>query len=119
MINLNAYDNIVEIIDKKKTWTNVSKKQILSRELKYKKYAYICKRYNNITNIYSYFIILLDEKPYDKTIVRTKRDNYGRIKINIGSIWNETSLSDLSKDINITIKLVDEDDDSIVYQLDI
>ena len=35
-MNLNAYDNVIDKIDKTKTWIDVCKKLLLSREIKYR-----------------------------------------------------------------------------------
>ena len=62
-MNLNAYDSITEKLDKNKTWIDIRRKTILSREMKYRKYTCILKRYNPKTNINSHFIALLDNPP--------------------------------------------------------
>ena len=38
-MNLNAYDSITEKLDKNKTWVDIRRKTILSREMKYRKYT--------------------------------------------------------------------------------
>lgn len=118
-MNLNAYDEITNKIDKRHTWIDVRKKQILSREIKFRPYYTITKRYNPQTEETNYFIILLDEEPYKRICYKTKVDDYGRIKLNVAPIWFETILSTLNKDVNIHIELSDTADDADVYKLDI
>lgn len=118
-MNLNAYDVINPKIDKKKTWVDVNKQQLLSREIKYRQYVTISKRYNKENNNYEYFIILLDDYPQDRTYNKTRKDDYGRIKINLKSIWKESSLSYYTSDSNVNIDLVDSADDGDIYKLDV
>lgn len=119
MINLNAYDSIVDKIDKTKTWIDIDKRQLLSREIKFHKYYILTKRFNTKLNIYEYFIILLDEKPNDRISYQTKVDDYGRIKIRLYELYKESDLNTFTKNVNININLIDHQDDGDVYQLDI
>lgn len=118
-MNLNAYDVINPKINKAKTWVDVNKHQLLSREFKYRQYVTISKRYNKENNNYEYFIILLDDYPQNRPFSKTKRDNYGRIKISLNSIWQESSLSYYNFDSNVNVDLVDSADDGDIYKLDI
>ena len=119
MINLNAYDSITNKIDKTKTWINVEKHLLISREIKFHKYYILSKRFNTKLNSYDYFIILLNDVPIDRKYYNTRIDDYGRVKIRLHELYNESDLSSLEKDVNIGIKLIEFDDDSSVYQLDI
>ena len=118
-MNLKAYDEITPKVDKTKTWVIVKNHNLLSREIKYRKYFTIGKRFNKENNEYEYFIILLDNRPEDRTYGTVKFDNYGRIKININSIWDELIPRVYSTDINISIKYIEGDDTSDVYKLDL
>ena len=118
-MNLNAYDDIIEKIDKRKTWIDVRKQLLLSREIKFRPYYTLTKRFNSNLNNYDYFIILLDNKPENRVSYNTKKDDYGRIKLKLYELYTESDLVYLEKDTNINIKLVDTDDDGDVYQLDI
>lgn len=118
-MNLNAYDSIVEKIDKTKTWIDIRKKTILSREIKYRRFTCLLKRYDVKTNITSYFIAMLDSPPKDRKYKLTVQDDYGRIKINISSIWKETYLIRLANNCNIMCELVESDDDGEIYSIDV
>lgn len=118
-MNLNAYDNITETIDKTKTWVDIRRKQLISREITYRPFTCILKRYNSKTNITSYFIALLDNPPKDRTYKRTILDDYGRIKINLSSIWKETYLNQLESNCNVICELIESDRDGNVYFLDV
>lgn len=119
MINLNIYDAVDTKVNKEKTWIDIHNKKLLSREIKTKHYYCVCKKYNAQLEIYEYFIIMLDEMPSDRKVYITFRDNYGRIKIKLNSIWNESGLYNYKSDTNVNINLISEDKDSIVYKLDI
>lgn len=118
-MNLNNYDNIKEKIDKTKTWIDIRKKQLFSKELKYRPYISLLKRYNPKHHAYTYFIALLDDIPVNKEYSRTICDSYGRIKINLSSIWDDTYLNTLDSACNIMCNLVECEDDGDVYSIDV
>lgn len=118
-MNINAYDNITEKIDKTKTWIDVNKHLLLSREIKFRKYYTLCKRYNPDLKIYEYFIILLDNKLSDRPCFNTRHDDYGRIKIRLHDLYLDSDLKYLEHDVNISIKHIESEDDGDVYQLEI
>lgn len=117
MINLNLYDDVVENINRQKTWINVKNKVLISREIKYRQYYFIGKRYSGNENFY--FVIVLSNPPENKSYKKTVLDDYGRVKISLKSIWNSTSLKNLTDDCNISIEVHQEDDDGTAYYLDI
>jgi len=114
-MNLNAYDNATNKVDKQKTWIYIKQHQLISRELVYRPYYKILTRFNSTTNSYHYYIALSS----DNIGGRTKLDDYGRIKINLLDIWFKTTLKNYKEDTNINIKLVEEQDDGEIYELDI
>lgn len=118
-MNLAAYDSVTTKIDKQKTWLDVDKKFLYSREIKYRKYNTLAKRYNPELEQSDFFIILLDELPTDRPASITKVDNYGRIKINIASIWDEANFNYYDSNCNINIITIEDTNDGNVYQLDI
>lgn len=118
-MNLNAYDDVSPIINKQLTWIDINKNQLLSREIKYREYVTISKRFNRETSDYEYFIIFLDYCPTNRSYTHVKKDDYGRVKINLKSIWNETTLRNYKQNTNIRIKHVEHSDDGDIYSLDI
>lgn len=118
-MNINAYDDIREKLDKTKTWVDIRKKQLFSREIKYRKYNCLLKRYDAKTNITNYYIAMLDNPPTDRKYNNTIMDDYGRVKISISSIWKETYLARLSSNCNVCINLVESDEDGDIYFLDV
>lgn len=115
-MNLSAYDTLTKI-DKRKTWLDVTKHQIISREIKYRNYYTIVKRYNSSATSYDYFIVLCNNKDEVNNFKIVKRDDFGRIKIKINTIWDNLNLSDITNDVNIKLNLVDEQEDGEIYEL--
>ena len=118
-MNLNAYDNVVEKINKQKSWIDIKKKMLLSRELNVRDYVLLTKRYNKATNTTDYFVVMLDNPPVDRECKRTKVDDYGRCKISLAPIWGETYLSNVTSDFNISISLEEHSTDGDIYKLDV
>lgn len=118
-MNLSAYDAISPKLNKQLTWIDVNKYQLLSREIKYRRYVTISKRYEKDKNDYDYFIILLDNTPDDRDYSKTNLDDYGRIKVNLKSIWKETSLHTFEYNVNISITHIEHTDDGDIYKLDL
>lgn len=118
-MNLNNYDGITEKLDKTKTWVDIRKKLLLSREIKYRPYTCLLKRYNIKSNTYSYFIAVLDNPSTDRTYKRTILDDYGRFKLSLSDIWKKTYLNELKSNCNIMCELVESDEDGDVYSIDV
>lgn len=118
-MNLNAYDTIIPKVDKQKTWIDANHYQLLSREINYRRYVTICKRYNKSENDFEYFVVLLDDIPPEREYSKTKFDEYGRIKINLKSIWTNTILHTFEHNCNITISHIEHTDDGDIYKLDL
>lgn len=117
-MNLILYDVVNEKIDKTKTWIYPSKYRLFSREFNTRKYYYIGKRYNKDNDTTNYYLIFTD-KCINKSCKLTNIDNFGRFNINVRSIWKYTTLKNITKPININIKLIEDNTDSTVYYLDV
>ncbi len=118
-MNLNTYDNIKEKLDKTKTWVDIHRKQLLSREILYRPYIALLKRYDLNTSTYSYFIALLDKPSNNHDCKHTDYDSYGRIKLNLNTIWDNVYLNRLLCNANVDIKLVESEEDGDIYFLDV
>ena len=51
--------------------------------------------------------------------ITCRRDDYGRIKINISSVWKNTYLVRLGSNCNVCINLVESDEDGDIYFFDV
>lgn len=118
-MNLNAYDNINEKIDKTKTWIDVNKHLLLSREIKYRKYYLFTKRYNVELKVWDYFIVVTDNPIPDRIVFNTRLDDYGRVKLRLHELYKETNVSEFTKDVNINIEHIDSQEDGDIYKIDL
>lgn len=117
MINLNAYE-IPQKLDKTKTWINVNKQQLLSREIKFRKY-YIITQFDAIEDTCKTYLIVSDNNDMFYNFNLTKTDDYGRIKINLAEHYAVLNLDKYDKNVNIPVKYVEGDNESDVYLLEI
>jgi hypothetical protein len=118
-MNLSVYDDTSNRLDRQKTWVCPIRKLLYSREIKYRKYYIIGKRFDKYHNDTNYYAIMLDEPPVDRKAETTHVDELGRIKLNIKSIWNSSNLKQIETKQNIEIEHVDQTDDGDVYYLDV
>ena len=118
-MNLSAYDKITEKIDKSKSWIHIKTKKLITREIKYRPYSTILKRYVPSCNIYEYYLVISDTTNNECKFNKVLLDDYNRLKISLLSIWKETSLSKLTRNVNVNITLDDKQDDCEIYKLDI
>ena len=101
-MNLNLYDDVVEYIDRTRTWVCTRRQCIFSREITYRRYFMLTKRYNPSSRTTQYFLITLDTKPENRHCKPLKVDSYGRVVASVKDIWTTTALVDIEKDCNIT-----------------
>ena len=118
-MNLNAYDNIKEELDKHKTWYSPKFRRLYSREIKFRMFYKFMKRWNETIKRYDYFLAVSMNNVDGKFSI-TNKDNYGRLKVSIPKELIEDSiLNSIVEDTNIDVKLVDNQVDGEVYQLNI
>lgn len=118
-MNLNAYDNINEKLDKHKTWYSPKFKRLYSREIKFRLFYKFLKRWNEAIKRNDYFLALSIYNN-DNSFSRADIDNYNRLKVSIPKELIEDSiLNSIVKDTNVEVKLVDDQVDGEVYQLNI
>ena len=118
-MNLNAYDNIKEELDKHKTWYSPKFRRLYSREIKFRLFYKFVKRWNETIKQNDYFLAI-SESNVDGKFYRAERDNYGRLKVSIPKeVIEDSILNTMTVDANIEVKLVDAQPDGEVYQLNI
>lgn len=116
-MNLVAYDKVNTFIDKSKTWIEIAKKLLLSREIAFRKYVTFGKRYDKDISKTVFFVIVLDEPPVDRPAAKVLIDGYGRVKIGVKGIWEEAEFNKVSYDRNVDIKHTQHADDGDIYEL--
>lgn len=117
-MNLSAYDNITEKVDKQRTWINIKDKKLISREIKFRNYNTIIKRYNPQNYNYDYFIALSDNTFNTNVTSKTFVDNYGRIKISLIPIWGDEVIQSYTNDNNVNIIIDDIQEDGEIYKIE-
>lgn len=117
-MNLSAYDNVVNKINKRKTWINSRNKSIISREISYRKYYTFVKRYEPKLNDTIYFIVMLDNIDKNRKISVTRKDDYGRVCLKINSIIDKLELN-INKDSSINIKHIEHTFDGDIYEIEV
>lgn len=116
-MNLVAYDKCSNLIDKTKTWIEVYKRVLFSREINKRNYVAFGKRYNTEESITDYYIIIIDDAPTDRPYSKLKVDDFGRAKINVNSIWDESDFHNIEFNRNITLKHTEHTDDGDIYKI--
>lgn len=119
-MNLCAFDEAIVKLDKHKTWFSPENNSIISREIPYRKYYTILKRYEPLLNNTIYFIATLDSSDDAKTIFTTRRDYYGRIYFKLTSdIIQNLGLCYITNSTNIDVSLVEHNIDGDIYKIDV
>lgn len=118
-MNLNAYDNIKEELDKHKTWYSPKFRRLYSREIKFRIFYKFVKRWNETIKQNDYFLAISTNNT-DGKFYRTERDNYGRLKVSVPKeVIEDSILNSMTVDTNVEVKLVDAQPDGEIYQLNI
>ena len=118
-MNLNGYDNVKEELDKHKTWYSPKFRRLYSREIKFRMFYKFLKRWNETIKRNDYFLAI-SMNNVDGRFSIANKDNYSRLKVNIPKELIEDSiLNSIVEDTNVELKLVDNQVDGEVYQLNI
>ena len=116
-MNLAAYDSITNNKSVTKVCTYSTYPYIITREVRYRKYYCYVKRYEpNLGNNVLY-LVLLDDKPIDRQVCKTRLDNYGRLKFNLSSVKNIFNLN--IKQYNIKLSIETQADDGDIYKIEL
>ena len=118
-MNLNAYDNIKEELDKHKTWYSPKFRRLYSREIKFRMFYKFLKRWNETYKRDDYFLAISTSNTDDRFSIINK-DNYSRLKFSVPKeVIEDSILNSMTVDTNVEVKLVDAQSDGEVYQLNI
>ena len=116
-MNLDLYERID--INRLKTWVNCVRKKLYSKEIERYAMFTILKRYNPKENCTDYFLVLSNSG--DNThkwdcITLTKS---GIVKINLANYWHLLPFAGKKGEFNVIVEKLEEDEDGIIYYLDI
>ena len=117
-MNLAAYD-IIKSKKDMKNWVDIKAKRLNSVEIPFYTYYYIVRRYDPYYKIYTYYIVLTNERFDDPTPRCAYSPRKGLVRIDLRDIWNKSNLCKLKSDSEITIKITDKQEDCVIYKLDI
>lgn len=120
-MNLNAYDNVKEQLDKYKTWYSPKFRRLYSREIKFRMFYKFVKRWNETYKRDDYFLVISSSTSniYGNFSI-SNRDNYGRLKVSVPKeVIEDSILNSMTVDTNVEVKIVDSQPDGEVYQLNI
>lgn len=118
-MNLIAYDKL-NSVDKQKTWINVYSKAIFSKEIRFRNYSSIGKRYDKELENTIYYIIVTDDKPVDRPSSKVLLGGNGSIKINVKDLFEEINFAKYNTNyVNIDIKHTEHSDDGDIYEMNI
>lgn len=115
-MNLSAYDKIKGSPTKSKVYLSNTYPYIITREIKKRKYYCFVTRYEPSTDETNIFLVLLDEKPEDRAVARTRQDEYGRLKFNLSAIVGKINLFN---NATVVLSLETTADDGDIYKLEI
>ena len=116
-MNLIAYDEIIDKVDKTKTWLDCKTGNLFSRELTFRKYYTFTKRYNPKTNSTTIYVVMLDNKSDAKVVHVTRKDNYNRICLKTKLILREFGLDNVDKEVNVYLNHIETSNDGDVYEI--
>ena len=118
-MNLNAYDNVKEELNKHKTWYSPKFRRLYSREIKFRTFYKFLKRWNETIKRNDYFLAI-SMNNVDGRFSITNKDNYSRLKFSIPKeVIEDSILNSIVEDTNVELKLVDNQVDGEVYKLNI
>lgn len=117
-MNLSAYDIVINT-SSFKTWVDIKKKRLNSVEIPFYNYYYIAKRYNTFYKCYTYFLIFTNDRVDDPIPRAVYSPRKGLIRVDLRDIWNKSKLSTFKYDDKVDVKIVDKQDDCVIYELDL
>ena len=117
MINIDAYEETKTRVNKNKTWYDPKTGYIISKEITHRKYFTILSKYLPEIGYTTYYILLFDVKNSGSS---TRLDDYGRTKLLLNNEEKRMlELTSITAPKNITLSLIDKDDDSELYKVEL
>ena len=118
-MNLAAYDKVGSITKvKSKRYSSNNYPYIVTREIKKRKYYCYVSRYDPASDNNVLYLVLLDDKPEDRQVCRTRMDDYGRLKFNLSPA---AEIYDIKPNVkyDVSISVETQADDGDIYRVDI
>ena len=119
-MNLNEYEVTTRTIDRQKTWVDVKRRRIYSREI-HGNYYNILSKINPISGEFDYFLAIFKDRPEASNIpvYCCSNDDFGRCTISLSlTNWNLLGFNYYKENTQISIKLVDSDETGSIYKIE-
>lgn len=116
-MNLVAYDKVKDIDFKKPFINTITKRLYMFLPKKYVYYG-ILKRFDNYTKRYAYYLFVSYNINSIHESKKIKFIDSGRAAMDLKTIWDEIHI-DTPEFVNIKVDIVEEQEDGIVFELDI
>lgn len=117
MINLFEYDVAKDQKDSN-TVVIKNRKSITSREITYRPYYILLKKFNPNTSTNQYFIAMLDEPDGIRKCSKTILDDYGRVRLYLNGQFNDIIHSSIIDDKYLKITKVESADNADIYLIE-
>lgn len=119
-MNLNEYEVTTRSIDRQKTWVDVKHHRIYSREIR-GNYYNILKKINPISGDYDYFLGVFKQIPNISNfeVKLCNIDGFGRTSISLSlTNWRLLGFDCLDSDTQLSLTIVESDDNGSIYRFD-
>ena len=116
-MNLNLYEKVD--INRNKTWVDPVYKNLYSKELEDFSIFTILKRYNPKDRCTDYFLCLTNNPDINHKWDCVTKTKGGTTKIRLFNFWNLLPFQNKRKEFDIVISKVEEDEEGVIYYLDI
>ena len=118
MINFTLYDAVTpEMI--KGTYIDINYERLYSREMKRFQYNTLLKKYNPDTKRYDLYIALTKHPIPNAKSELTFCTKHKQIKVNLNAVWKDFKLDRFKQNFIVNYEIVEEDDDGIIYYIDV
>lgn len=117
-MNLSAYD-LVKDFSKVRNYVDVKYKRLHSWDIPYKKYYAIAKRWSPSLQRNNYYIIVTDNELDDPVCRYTYSPSPNKTRFDLNDIWKTSDLCKFKVNTEIDVTLVDNQEDCIIFELNI
>ena len=115
-MNLVAYDNVKKFIPDK-DYIQVNYKRLLSSTIEYRDRYCLLKRYDIDDKKYNFFVAVYDKPQANVKNKFLKKETNGMLKIYLNDIWNDLPNYVVKENLNISVELIESQNDGKVYKL--
>lgn len=115
MMNIFDYEPIRETINENATWLSLKIKYLFSREIRYTKFYTFGTKTDNYKTLC--YLICTNIPPIDRVYYKMPKDKKGIKYVDLNPVWEKLGFEHLKKDRRIYLNVEEEDDETIIYTL--